>query len=106
MSTSGRWRRSTANSSRRSVGEALAPAVVEEIVAAASEIFNAAQQPAQHANIARELAVVAREQQRLADAIAATADSPTLGERLKRARSAAPRPLRHAWTGPQRRSAG
>jgi site-specific DNA recombinase len=65
-------------------GQVLTPARVETVVSAARELFEASAQPCHQDRLRRELAVVEREQARVADAIVSGGHIPVLMERLQR----------------------
>jgi hypothetical protein len=64
-------------------GDVLESALVEDVIAEARQAFEAAAQVDAREQLARELAAVEREQERLTDAIAAGIEMPTLLARSK-----------------------
>ena len=64
-------------------GDVLAPSLVEDVVRAAREQFEASTRPDSQNQLKRDLETVKREQTRLTDAIAGGADVPLLVDRLQ-----------------------
>ena len=64
-------------------GDVLAPALIEDVVRAAREMFEISQGDDREGQLQRALQTVEREQDRLTDAIVAGADVPVLVERLQ-----------------------
>ena len=64
-------------------GDVLRPAMIEDVVRAARQMFEASNRQDAHDQQRRELELLQREQGRLTDAIAAGGDVPILVERLK-----------------------
>jgi site-specific DNA recombinase len=64
-------------------GDVLRPDLVEDVVATARQMFEAANRPKRGVDAKRELAGIEREQARLTEAIAVGGDVPILAERLR-----------------------